>query len=375
MSEVTETATPVVVKGNASFDDMDFIQDETPVQGKPQTKIDEEMEVPVEEKPMTPEVLDAEKKEEVKEEGKTDDKKDEKVSKKIKAKSGDQELDLDPDVLVPVTIDGKEEMVKLSDIRNQYSGKMAIEKRFSEIDKEKKAFTKEKQTYDEKFNKTKEFFQTLDQKLEAENPYEALDFLLEKGGKSSYDFKYNKLLPAMMDEVTQLLQMDEVSREAYLAKKENEYLKKGRESEELKSKQEQSKTEFIAKVDAMRETHKISEDEYVKAHQDLLEMGKKDFKPDNVIDYVRNLRSINKSIELVKSIDPSKAENEDVIKSVASTLKNHPEVTEQDIVDELRQYWSLPAQKTEEIGKKVQDTRSQPKKTVRGFESFDDYEN
>ena len=71
-------------------------------------------------------------------------------------------MDLDPDVLVPVTIDGKEEMVKLSDIRNQYSGKMAIEKRFSEIDKEKKAFVKEKQSYNEKFNKTKEFFQELD---------------------------------------------------------------------------------------------------------------------------------------------------------------------------------------------------------------------
>ena len=378
MSEAAVESAPMVVKGNVSFDDMDFIQDEAPVQGKEQSSIDKELDVPAEnseEKPMIPEVLDAEKKEEVKEEDKPEDEKDQKVSKKIKAKSGDKELELDPDVLVPVTIDGKEEMVKLSDIRNQYSGKMAIEKRFSEIDKEKKAFIKEKKSYDEKFNKTKEFFQELDQKLEAENPYEALEFLLEKGGKSSYDFKYNKLLPAMMDEVTQLLQMDEVSREAYLAKKENEYLKKGRESEEVKSKQEQAKTEFIAKVDAMREAHNISEDEYVKAHQDLLEMGKKDFKPDNVIDYVRNLRSINKSIELVKSIDPSKVENEDVIKSVASTLKNHPEVTEQDIVDELRQYWGLPKADAKEIGKKVQDVRSHPKKSVRGFESFDDYEN
>lgn len=352
---------PVVISGNASFDDIEAIE-ATEVKDEP-VKEDEVVKADI---PAVPEKTEEEK-------PVAATKKD---SKKIKGKLGESEVDFDLETLVPVLIDGKEEMVPLSELRNGFSGTKAITKRFSDLDKEKKTFLKEKSEIESKIEKSKAFYTELEAKLDSENPYDALEYLVEKSGKSAYDFKYNKLLPAMMDEVVQMLQMDETGREAYLAKKENEYLKKGRESETQKQKQEQSHKDFVAKVDAMREAHGISEDEYVEAHNELAKMGHKGFKPENVVDYVRNLRSVEKSIELIKSIDESKLANKDIVSSVAETIKENPDLPVEEIAKELKAYWGLPDKAPEKVGAKVEDAASRTqKKFVKGFESFDDYEN
>ncbi len=363
----------VVQSGSVSFDDVANLEStspfETEVPGSDDTDANGGQEKNgndiSSDEPMVPEKLDAdaEKKEAPK-----------KDSKKLKAKLGEEELEVDLETLVPVTIDGKEEMIPLSELRNGFSGSKAISKRFTDFDKEKKIFQKEKQEINGQIERSKAFYTELEKKLDSENPYDALEYLLEKSGKSAYDFKYNKLLPAMMDEVVSMLQLDETGREAYLAKKENEYLKKGRESEQQSKQREQSVQELRARVDAMREASGVSEDEYVQAHNELVEMGHKDFKPENVIAYVENLRVIDKSIELVKSIDESKLANKEIIRAVAETMRKHPELTAEEISDELRAHWGLPTTNNEpKIGHRVEDRRSRPKETVRGFESFDDF--
>lgn len=357
----------VVNSGSVSFDDVANLESDSPVgeseiaEDKPALGNDVALETEVDEK------------KELDEPSEPVAKKD---SKKLKAKLGEQELDIDLETMVPVTIDGKEEMVTLSELRNGFSGSKAISKRFTEFDKEKKTFQKEKQEISGQLEKAKSFYNDLEKKLDSENPYDALEYLVEKSGKSAYDFKYNKLLPAMMDEVVTMLQMDDTGREAYLAKKENEYLKKGHESEKQNKQREQSIQELRARVDAMREASGISEDEYVFAHNELAEMGHKDFKPENVIAYVENLRVIDKSVELIKSIDQTKLANKEIVRAVAETMKNHPEITAEEIANELKMHWGLPTTQAPKIGAKVEDNRSQQKvKQVRGFESFDDFEN
>ena len=61
--------------------------------------------------------------------------------KMIKAKFQDYEIDLDEEALVPVKVNGKEEMVAVKDLMGNYSGKVAWDKRFTEIDKMRKQAT------------------------------------------------------------------------------------------------------------------------------------------------------------------------------------------------------------------------------------------
>ena len=356
----------VVKSGSVSFDDVAELESEAPVEPKSEPVVTQEKEKEVIEGdlPVVPEKKLEEK----------PDAEPKKDAKKVKGKLGESEVEFDLDTMVPVTIDGKEELVPLSELRNGFSGSKAISKRFTELDKEKKSFVQKEKEISGQIEKSKAFYTELEKKLDSENPYDALEYLVEKSGKSAYDFKYNKLLPAMMDEVVAMLQLDEAGRDAYLAKKENEYLKKGRESEQQSKQREQSVTELRARVDAMREASGVSEDEYVNAHNELTEMGHKDFKPENVIAYVENLRVIDKSVELIKSIDESKLANREIVRAVAETMKSHPEITAEEIANELKTHWGLPTTPAPTIGAKVEDKRSHQVKTVRGFESFDDYE-
>ena len=357
---VVNEAPTVVVRGGASFDDMESIEvkEEAP---KEETKPVIEESVP-----------------ETKKEEKETPKKE---SKKIKGKLGDSELEFDLETMVPVIIDGKEEMVPLSEIRNGYSGTKAVAKRFSEVDAQKKAFIKEKQELENKYKPIETNLNTLKQKLDSESPYEAVEYLLENMGKDAYDFKYNKLLPSMMDEVTQLLQMDEVSREAYVLKKENEYIKKGLESKANQSKEEASRMELLTKVDKMREAQGLSEEDFVNAHDELANRGVKELSPEKVIGFASNLKLVTKAHDYVSEIDPSKAENDDVIRGVAEVLKGNPDMTKEEIQSELKKYWGLPEAMPKALAEKAKEAEqvgnnpSQKKNFVKGYESFDDYSN
>jgi len=48
--------------------------------------------------------------------------------------------DLDPDALIPVKINGKEELVSLNELRADKAGKVEWDKRFTQLDKERKEF-------------------------------------------------------------------------------------------------------------------------------------------------------------------------------------------------------------------------------------------
>ena len=75
---------------------------------------------------------------ESKEEAKASEVPEKPPRKTIKAKYADTELDLDEEALVPVKINGKEELVQIKDILGNYSGKVAWDKKFSELDVNRK---------------------------------------------------------------------------------------------------------------------------------------------------------------------------------------------------------------------------------------------
>lgn len=66
------------------------------------------------------------------------------ASKLINVKSGDEELSLSPETLVPVKIDGKIQELPLQEVINKASGEVAVETRFNKLNQEKKKFEQEK---------------------------------------------------------------------------------------------------------------------------------------------------------------------------------------------------------------------------------------
>ena len=131
--------------GPLSFDDLEEIT-KTKAKAKKEAK-DEKPEKTEKSKDLTsdtdkgkkPETKEAKPKESKEpKEGETSEADPKPTRKTIKAKYADTELDLDEEAMVPVKINGKEEMVPIKDLLGNYSGKVAWDKKFSEVDMSRK---------------------------------------------------------------------------------------------------------------------------------------------------------------------------------------------------------------------------------------------
>jgi len=77
---------------------------------------------------------------------------DEKSAKIYKVKQGESELDLRADTEFEVMVKGAPEKVNLQDMMNNYSGKQSWDRKFSDLDKERKTFESDRETLNETVN-------------------------------------------------------------------------------------------------------------------------------------------------------------------------------------------------------------------------------
>jgi len=68
-------------------------------------------------------------------------------SKVIKAKKGEKEYSLPEDAIIPVKINGKITEVPIKDLTADYSGRTEIQRRFTQLDNERKTYQKEKDSF------------------------------------------------------------------------------------------------------------------------------------------------------------------------------------------------------------------------------------
>src|SRR5574343_734820 len=66
------------------------------------------------------------------------------VSKALTFRAGDKEVALDETATIPWKIDGKQQAVTVKDLLDNYSGKVAWDKRFNEVATQRKQLTTEK---------------------------------------------------------------------------------------------------------------------------------------------------------------------------------------------------------------------------------------
>ena len=70
----------------------------------------------------------------------------------LKARHGEKEYEIAEDALFSVKVDGEELDVSLNDLRNNFSGKTSWDKKFSELDTERKAYLEDRQNVEKYVN-------------------------------------------------------------------------------------------------------------------------------------------------------------------------------------------------------------------------------
>ena len=328
---------------------------------------------------------DLEKKEEEEKEDESKDK-DKKDTKKLRIRMGNELFNIDPEATFKVKVDGENQDVTAQELINNFSGKTAWDKKFTEIGKEKKELAFEKQT----ILKEKEVLNShvnnvlSSLKDKTKNPADALLYLVEMSGQDPYDV-YRRNMESNLEELTTLMDMTEVERELYFHKKKDELHSNVMKKRQVREQQDMAFNQAIQKVDKLRQTFNVSEDEFVEASEELESiygnsgLDVKSISEEDIVDYA----SLKTHIVTVKQLlDPyedniSEKKYGDVVATLSRKLRNG-DIDKATLAELIKRNYSVEEEvkelntKVYSNAKKVTGKKVALKEPQNGFETFDD---
>ena len=246
---------------------------------------------------------------------------------------------------VKVKVNGNEIEVPLQDVINSYSGQQEIQRRFTEFDKQKKSWEKETAQEREFTSYVKEEIGGLRQSFESiigqyqktgyldKNPLEAVNQLLDKMGINSNLFE-RAVFEHQLPEYANYFNMSDIERDAYLTRKENEYLRKKEQGlnerdQQVKLQQEKQRQDFELIRSAGLDTVK-----YEELSSELIEAGHSEVTPERVVEYAKQKPTLEKVVSIFSEIgsDPTQDPR---AKTVFKILTEYPDTTAEEILEHL----------------------------------------
>lgn len=214
-----------------------------------------------------------------------------KLRKLIKAKFQDQEIDLDEEAMVPVKINGKEELVQVKDLLGNYSGKVAWDKQFTELSKQKKVLSTQELKVGQAAENIKSIFNEQDEDLKMYK-------LAQLAGVDPIQYR-EKFLNSNINLLEKWYSMSEDERKADALSYEAKFHKHRADTLEGSVKQEHSQRELSAKLETLRASHQVSEDEFVSQYDQINkmigsgELDKSNLTPEFIIETIQKDRLWN----------------------------------------------------------------------------------
>jgi len=300
---------------------------------------------------------------------------------KIKIRVGDDLYGLEPDTSVRVKVDGAYKDVPIAELVNNYSGKEAYDKKFTEIGN----MRKEVETKTQTIAKKEEFVNTVAKTVKeivsdpSKDPYEAVAYLAELMGVPTPDL-HKRSLESRLDELSKLLDMTDMERENYFLKKETDYLRSRQDARMKQEVETQESQKFMTHVDTLRGKHNVSEEKFVEAMDELEQFygeGSAQVTPEFVVEYAVLRPYLEKTKSLVQPYleDIGEAKLPTVINQLANAMKQYG-VGEAEIKAELEAQFGV-SKSVKDLNAKLQSKKivKETKQEVsESLESFDDFE-
>lgn len=248
------------------------------------------------------------------------------------------------DTKVKVKIDGQDVEVTLQELKNDYAGKQSISKRFTELDREKKSFQKDKEQVLADGNQMKQEIADLKGGFEStlaefnkngfvsKNPLGLVDQLLDRLGINSYAFN-KAVFEHNLPEYARYFEMDEVQQDAYFAKRENEYLRKKDQTFADRTKQAQADQARQREEFNLIKQSGLSVDDFNSHFEELADLGSDDLSVGKVLEFARVKPIFDKAGDIVSKT--VKAGDVALIQDVSRLLMEFPNTTEDEIIEHI----------------------------------------
>ena len=310
-----------------------------------------------------------------------------KDTKKLRMRMGNELFNVDSDASFKVKVDGENVDVPLQELINNYSGKTAWDKKFTDLGKEKKAFESQVSQFKAKVSEIDSTLAKVIEPLKQKdgNPLDSLLYLVEMSGEDPYN-AYRRIMEANLEELGKLYDMSEVERELYFHKKKDELYTNVAKKRHEKTQKEEVFNQTVQKVDSLRQSFNVTEEQYVEASDELESIFEESGLDVNSITHeaIVDYASLKPHIAVVKElIDPyeeniSEEKFGDVVAELSRYLRDG-KADKKTIQEILKRNFSVE-EDVKELNTKVysKGQKAPVKKTLKQetskFESFDDWD-
>lgn len=316
--------------------------------------------------------------------------------KKLTGKLGDEKFELDTDMEIGVKVDGKRTTATIQDLINNYSGKIAFDKKFTEVDQirqEAEAKFGEAEQAVEQFERAKqkisddliEIVTALDN---AEgDPLQGVYKLLAFANRNPLEFE-QRVFSQLQEQFENFQDMDETERRLYWREKELEYYKQQTQSSREDRANTETRTRQLQAIDYMRETAGVSKEAFTQAHGEIAAYYKQEgidlseMTAEEVVEHAVMTPFYDQADEIIdvyKDIIP-RDNLENVYEAVAAGLVEG--LSQEEVKEIIEEDYGNPDQKA--VKEKLQSLPKKLKRETKQYaapsnpekpESFDDFTN
>jgi len=237
------------------------------------------------------------------------------------------ELEQEASQSFEVKVDGELTSVSLEDLKSNYSGKVAYDKKFTELDVERKQYEGEVSEVESYINKFGEVAATGD-------IMGALEYFSSFTSIPAHELR-QQLIQQMAPEIDRLRGLSETEIQLEHQKQENDYLQQKYETENQQLQSHQAQREVEKQASGLQQSHNIAPAEWASATEELREHLNEgqELTPELVANYVITDRMFDQAESLLDTVDVNLKEDGSVVQELYNIMNKNPEYTEADLKD------------------------------------------
>jgi len=258
--------------------------------------------------------------------------------------------------LIEVKVDGELQKVSLDELKSNYAGKVAWDKRFSEVDKERKQVLSERDALQNDINAVNQYVSELGNKMRNVSMLEGLYEIGSLNNIGPHAIK-KAIIDELLPEINKMMDMPEDMINLEYQKQELQYQKNLQMQEQQRFQAQQAQRELQQKVESLMENANVSMEEYQEAQSFLNarknELGQ-EVTPELVVDYAIFAKAESRADNLLNSFENgTHAGNDEVMNGVIDMILQYPEFTDEDVMDVIQD--ALSSAKQDVAQKQVEE--------------------
>lgn len=260
--------------------------------------------------------------------------------KMIKAKFQDSEIDLDEEALVPVKINGKEEMVPVRDLMTNYSGKTAWDKKFSELDQTRKQTQGQQQ-------KVQEITNMIQQVYEEQDPELRIMKIAKLAGIDEMQFR-QKFYQDNVQWLEKYYTMSDDERRAEDLAYEAKVHKHRADTLEKSIRDQEDYKSLNGKVENLRASHNVTEREFVEKYdqlETLVKLGRissQQVTPETIVQAITNDRYVGAALNKIDNLGlqwNEQTKNQNITRAVTKAIEHG--LTIEEMIEGMDEAWGI----------------------------------